>query len=174
MKKFSRVLSLLLALSFAGQVFAQTDSLITTSRKVDNTLTPGTIFHSGNYPGAVLMRINLLGEVQRPGVHHVPVETDFTTVLGFAGGPTRFADASQAVIKRKGPKGEEVIPVDINKYFSEVHKQDFTLKPNDTLYIPTKEQAISDNTFRTVMVVSTIVGIVLSAVLIHNTTDGSN
>lgn len=171
-----KILTLLITVplfSFSLPAMAE-EGLISTSRKVDQSLNPGTVYYSGNYPGAVLMRVNMLGEVQRPGVHHMPVETDFNTALGFAGGPTRFANTKDAVIKRRIQKGgEEVIPVNLNTHFSEVHREQLQLKPNDTLYIPQTQGVISDNSMRVVMVLSLVVGTVLSVVSVHNLTKGN-
>ncbi len=165
-----KVLALILALQFSIPTFAQ-DDLTTTSRKVDAGQVGGAVFYSGNYPGAVLMRVNMIGEVQRPGVHHMPVDTDFNTALSFAGGPTRFADTDQAVIKRRALNGkEEVIAVQLEDHFREVHKSTLQLKPNDTLYIPKTEGVISDNALRVIMVLSFVTGAVLSAVSIHTLT----
>lgn len=166
-----KIVALILCLQFTLPTYAQDNDLTTTSRKVDSSLTGGAVFYSGNYPGAVLMRVNMIGEVQRPGVHHMPVATDFNTALSFAGGPTRFADTDRVVIKRKSPDGtEEVIPLDLQAHFREVHKSQLQLRPNDTLYIPQTEGVISDNSMRVVMVLSLVVGTVLSAISIHNLT----
>jgi hypothetical protein len=166
--------SVLIALSLlvTPSSYAQSDSLLSTSRKVDQGLSSGTVYYSGNYPGAVLMRVNMLGEVQRPGVHHMPVDTDFNTALGFAGGPTRFANTKRAYIKRRDTSGkEEVINLNLNDHFSEVHREVLTIKPNDTLFIEQNAPIISDNTFRVIVTLSFIIGIVLSSISIHELTE---
>jgi len=170
-----KLISLLLIAQFIFPSLAQAQSdLFSTSRKVDQGLSSGTVYYSGNYPGAVLMRVNMLGEVQRPGVHHMPVETDFSTALGYAGGPTRFANTKDAVVKRRNTDGsEEVIPMNLNSYFKEVHRSQFQLKPNDTIFVPQKEAIISDNTFRVIITLSFVAGIILSAVSIHSLTRGN-
>ena len=166
--------STLIIASFLSPSLAQAqDGLLSTSRKVDTGLSSGSVYYSGNYPGAVLMRVNMLGEVQRPGVHHMPIETDFNTALGFAGGPTRFANTKNAVIRRKDGKGkEEVIDLNLNNHFREIHREELRLRPNDTLYIPQTQAVISDNTFRVITVLSFVTGIILSAVSIHQLTKG--
>ncbi len=170
-----KLIAAILILQFTFPAFAQQPDLTSTSRKVDTSITGGSVYYSGNYPGAVLMRVNLLGEVQKPGVHHMPIDTDFNTALGFAGGTTRFADTDRVVIKRKGTDGKEsVIPIDLDAHFREIHKQHLQLKPNDTLYVPHTEGVISDNTMRVVMVLSLVVGTILSAISINNMTDGKS
>lgn len=166
---------LILALFVPSVASAQSSEggLISTGRKLDTGMSAGSVYYSGNYPGAVLMRVNILGEVQKPGVHHVPVDTDFNTVLGFAGGPTRWANMKEAVIKRKAGGEEKIIPVNLDKYFREVHR-DIALKPNDTFFVPMTQGVISDNTYRVILALSFVSGIILSVVSVHQLTKGNN
>ena len=168
----TKILSLLLSLVFSFSSFAQGDSYFSTSRKVDSGLLNGSVYTSGNYPGAILMKVNILGEVQKPGVHHMPSDTDLNTALGFAGGPTRYANIKNAVIKRDENGSEVSIDLDLNKHFRQIHQEKIHLKSNDTLYIPQNNAVISDNTFRVIVTLSFIVGTVLSAVSIHQMTKG--
>ncbi len=169
-KPFFSVL-ITLSLLVGPHSYAQGDSLLSTSRKVDQGLSSGTVYYSGNYPGAVLMRVNMLGEVQRPGVHHMPVDTDFNTALGFAGGPTRFANTKNTYIKRRDSNGnEQVIKLNLSEHFSEVHREVLKIQPNDTLFIEQNQAIISDNTFRVIVSLSFIIGIVLSSISIHQLT----
>jgi hypothetical protein len=167
MKKFGSFIFLSI---FTLQAFATNDGYLSTNRKVDSGISSGSVYYSGNYPGAVLMRVSIIGEVQRPGVHHMPKDTSLNTALGFAGGPTRFANTKDAVINRNFNGELKSIPLDLDKHFRELHSQNISIQPNDTIYIPQREAVISDNTFRVVTVLSFIVGTVLSAVSIHQLT----
>ena len=40
----------------------------------------GAEYVSGNQPGTVLMRVNLWGAVNRPGIHHIPIKTDLMSL----------------------------------------------------------------------------------------------
>lgn len=168
-----KIIALILLSILSLQSFAQSDSLLSTSRRVDSGLSSGSVYYSGNYPGAVLMRVNIIGEVQRPGVHHMPKDTGLNTALGFAGGPTRFANTKEAVINRDLNGQVQRIPLDLDKHFRELHGQPISIQANDTIYIPQREAVISDNTFRIVTVLSFVVGTVLSAVSIHQLTKGN-
>src|SRR5207244_1830868 len=61
----------------------------------------GNEFVSGDTPGAVLMKVNLWGAVNRPGIHYVPLRTDLVTLLSYAGGPMPNAEMDQMLIKRR-------------------------------------------------------------------------
>jgi len=80
-----------------------------------------------------------LGAVQRPGgfvANNDRAQLSTLKVLALAGGMTRVAKKSQAVIIRKDSTGKQLaIPVDLGKIVKR-ESEDVRLMPSDILYVP--------------------------------------
>src|SRR4051812_16725778 len=98
---------------FSMSAFSQdlTSGLAVSKELGSGRMGSGSEFVSGDYPGAVLMRVNLWGAVGKPGIHFVPAQTDLVTLLSFAGGPSEAAKMSGLYIKRWTSGKEFVIEV---------------------------------------------------------------
>ena len=85
----------------------------------------------------LMMKINVWGNVAKPGQYLVPSGTDLIALLSYAGGPTESARISDVRIVRAGGKEKVVLSVDINKYL-ETGDASFvpTLMPGDTIIVP--------------------------------------
>ena len=89
--------------------------------------------------GNILMYVNVLGEVYKPGQHIVRQDSDVSSVLSLVGGPTEDADLKKAKLLRYKPDedGRQTYPINLELYFEEGDRSEFVeLKPNDTLVIP--------------------------------------
>ena len=89
--------------------------------------------------GNILMIINVLGEVGRPGQVVVQESADFATLLSAVGGVTSQANPKKVIVVRKEPEsdGTQVYKVDLKKYLKKGDRSSFVvLKPNDTVIIP--------------------------------------
>lgn len=122
----------------------------------------GSEFISGNYPGAVLMPINLWGSVAKPGIHHVPTQTDLVTLLSLAGGPGPDAELGRITIKRRAGAGETVIRVDAEDILTEPGRKSPVLEPNDIIIIPREKPTVSPNTMTTISFIGGVLGIILA------------
>lgn len=123
----------------------------------------GSEFVSGNYPGAILMQVNLWGSIGKPGIHHVPVRTDLVTLLSLAGGTQADADLDRITIKRRISDREELLRIDGEKLLTETGMKSPQLEPNDIIVIPRSKPTIHPNTVATVGFVGSILGIVLAS-----------
>ncbi len=110
--------------------------------------------------GNILMYVNVLGEVYKPGQHIVRQESDISSVLGLVGGPTEKANLKKAKLFRYKPdeSGVQTYPINLKDYFKKGDRSEFVdLKPNDTLVIP-EDKAVDTNTI--VRIASLIVSVV--------------
>lgn len=127
---------------------------------------PGSEFITGNKPGAVLMRVNLWGAVGKPGVHHVPTQTDLVTLLSVAGGPTGNAQMEELLIKRWSGEKQEVITLNLAQLLKDPHERGPAVQANDIIYLPEKQPIISNNVLLVVGLITGIVGLALTTVLL--------
>jgi hypothetical protein len=91
--------------------------------------------------GNILMIINVLGEVNKPGQIVVRVNVDFPSILALAGGLKDSANLTKVVISRKEPdsNGHQAYRLDLKEYYRHGDRSGFiALKPNDTIIIPEK------------------------------------
>lgn len=128
----------------------------------------GNEFLSGQDYGTTLMRVHLLGAVGKPGAHMIPKNSDLTTLLSYAGGPGPDAEIDSITIKRATKSGYEVIEYDLEEFLSDKKVQDIKLSPNDIVHVPQKKKFLSDNSLKALTVVSTVLGIVVSAIVIDD------
>lgn len=86
----------------------------------------------------LLMSVNVLGPVGRPGEYTVPSETDLVSLIAYAGGFQENARINDVkIIRKKGdPKNPDVIKVNLEKFYaSGDQEQTPLLKPDDTVII---------------------------------------
>lgn len=123
--------------------------------------TKGNEYISGDYPGAVLMKINLWGAVSHPGIHYIPVKTDLVTLLSFAGGPRFDAELDSVLIKRRSQGKTFKIDVNVEDLLKGSTMTSPTLEPNDIIVIPATVPAINSNTVLVVGFVASLLSLVV-------------
>ncbi len=126
----------------------------------------GNEYVSGDYPGAILMKVNLWGPVGKSGIHFVPNQTDLVTLLSYAGGPTDSANLSDVRIKRWSGGQEKLITVDVSDLVRETGKESPMLEANDIVVIPTKKPLVSQDTSALIAVISSVLTIVSVSLLL--------
>lgn len=95
-----------------------------------------------------LFKINILGEVRRPGVYNITSATKVTDAIALAGGLTPDADPKRAIIRR----GSKVIKINIDKAITtEKTAYDVGLRSGDIIYIPRKRIRLSLSTIYTIL-----------------------
>lgn len=136
---------------------------------------------SGNYPGAVLIPVTILGPVPKQGIHHIPTRTSLVKFLSLAGGVTPNVDLSEVVIKRmvgreKSPNGknneavsqEEIIKIDLGDLLESAGSRGPLLQQDDIVVIKENHPLIDNNTILAISVISSLLGIVVSSIVISN------
>jgi hypothetical protein len=92
--------------------------------------------------GNILMIINVIGEVNKPGQIVVQEDADFSVIIPLAGGLKESANMKKVLVTRKEPDndGIQAYKVNLKAYFEKGDRSSFILlKPNDTIIIPTKK-----------------------------------
>ena len=91
--------------------------------------------------GNILMTINVLGEVNKPGQIVVRENSDFPSIIALAGGVKNSANLTKVVVARKEPdsNGSQAYRLNLEEYYERGTRGGFiALKPNDTIIIPEK------------------------------------
>ena len=121
----------------------------------------GNEFVTGNFPGAVLMPVNLWGAIGRPGIHHIPVNMDLITLITLAGGPSGDVELDSISIKRRSDGKEEIIIVDAEEILEEVGTVSPLLKPNDLIMINKKKPLINQNLVTVMGFIGSVFGLIM-------------
>lgn len=136
MKKTKKVISLLLIIYltfFQGLnfVWAQEEENKAKSRNtgLDYYLAPGT-------DNQLLIKVNVWGEVLKPGIVQVPDNTDLLSLISMAGGPTENAKLSKVKIMRNFTHNR-IITVNVKDCVQNGKAEKIPLiKPGDTVIVP--------------------------------------
>ena len=150
-------------MSFA---FAETEDLRSAVKvgQAQQTM-QGSVYVYGDQSLDVLAPIRVLGAVAKPGIHFVPPKTDLVTLISLAGGTTERAQMDEVSIKRTQNGKTVVLHVDLEKLVEEVDTVSPEMVSNDTVLVPVDQSWVSDNTLRTVSLVTGIASIFLSIVV---------
>jgi polysaccharide export outer membrane protein len=85
----------------------------------------------------LIMKVNIWGEVQRPGVLEVPDRTDLLSALSLAGGPKTGAKLSKVKVIRGFNGEKESWEVNLKKVVKEGNLEEVPmLQPGDTIIVP--------------------------------------
>ncbi len=88
-----------------------------------------------DYAQTYTIRINILGQVRKPGVTEVPNGIDLQGALWIAGGPESSADLGDIQVQRRGLDGTEEISVDLERFLFEGRLQDIVQMKDGDLVI---------------------------------------
>jgi len=91
--------------------------------------------------GNILMFVNILGKVARPGQFVVRENADFSTILALSGGIAEDANLKKVLVVRHEPDntGKQAYVVNLKSFYKHGDRSGFiALKPNDTIIIPEK------------------------------------
>jgi polysaccharide export outer membrane protein len=136
MKKISQIISLCLViyLSFfqvSGLIWAQEEKSPETQRStgMDYYLAPGT-------DNQLLIKVNVWGEVLKPGIVEVPDNTNLLSLISMAGGPTENAKLSRVKIVRNFYENK-IFTVNVRDCVRDGKAEQIPLiKPGDTVIVP--------------------------------------
>lgn len=112
------------------------NALLTTADPAENIeLRPGDVLLVPE-PDRTKNRIQVLGEVGRPGFVPAPRDGAILAAITSAGGPTARAALSRAMVFRNN----KTIPIDLRQLLSDANASDgFKLEPGDALVLPTTQ-----------------------------------
>lgn len=161
-------LSLVFALSPA-MVWANTSASLVQGLSKTSMYTRADEYYSEVYQGEILVPINLLGAIGKPGVYHIPKQTDIIRLLALAGGTRADANLEDVSIKRRSGETERTININLKQLVEERGSgKPINLEANDVILVAPKEPMISSNTLQTVGFISSVLSLIVSSIVIVN------
>lgn len=134
---------------------------------------PGNEFFVGQELGRPLMTVHLIGGVKRPGVYHVPIDTNLLEVLAYAGGTDTNVDVTEISVQRStGQDQTKLLEFDLKKVLKTSAQSQYTIQDRDTIHIP--EKTTLDNSIKWITLLSSIASIALSVYLIQDVSRRNN
>lgn len=134
-----RIRSLFLLFTLCLATTAGFSQVVT--ERVDEKQIEGSRYFIGK-EHELLMSVNILGSVSKPGQYVVPSETDLISLVAYAGGFRDDAKISEIkIVRRTGEGGKpDVMKIDLGK-FSTTGDQRLTppLKPDDIVMIANRK-----------------------------------
>jgi hypothetical protein len=145
-------LILILALSsfFSSTCYSQFPSLQIPGMSSNS----GTEYFVGRIEGKSLITVHLIGGVAAQGIYHLPIQSDLTQLLTYAGGVGSNADLSEVVIRSERQKQISNTTYDFEKLLAK-NGQVPILQDNDTIFIHNS----SDKLERTALIIGIVGGI---------------
>ena len=124
----------------------------------------GAEFFVGRIEGKPLITVNLLTGGTVNGVYHIPIQTNISQLLAFAGGANGNADLTEISIRSHTPQGPSVKVVDLEEII-EKNQAIPILADKDTIFIESETDYFGRSMLY-IGVIGGILGIVLSAIAI--------
>lgn len=85
----------------------------------------------------LLIKVNVWGQVAKPGQYMIPDKTDLISLISFAGGPTEGAKISDVRLIRKWEGEQKVLSVDLQHYLDTGDVSHIpVMMPEDTVLVP--------------------------------------
>jgi hypothetical protein len=123
----------------------------------------GAVYYSGTSKGKALIPVNVWGEVNKAGLHYLPIDTDLVLGLSLAGGPKSTAQLSKIKVTRNNNNQISEYKFDLSEGGTpEAYK--LKLEPGDTVFVE-REYFYENRAYYT-----SIIGVfatVLSSILLY-------
>lgn len=132
---------------------------------------PAAEFYLSHIPGEILIPINLIGAVNKPGLYYTPKNTDIFRLIAAAGGLRSDAAGEKITIKRRVDQQESVININLTESIASTNTAAITMESEDIVNIPFNEPLVSQNSLSILSIVTTIFSILLSAVILQKALD---
>lgn len=123
-------------------------------------------FFATNSENRFLLKVHVLGDVPLSGVHHVPENSSLLDVISYAGGPQGGLREATITLNRASTDGKESVEVKMTGE-SLVRNGEFRNMPltnGDVIYLDVPK---TDQTVRTLTIVSIVVGIVSTSATLY-------
>lgn len=130
----------------------------------------GAVYYSTTNKNKPLMPVHMWGEVNRSGLHYIPVDTKLVKGLSFAGGGTGSADLEEVTVTRI--ENGKAVKKEFNlSSGGSLDAHQFVLEPGDTVFIA------NDRFYVNRAYYTSLVGVVvaiLSSVILYKRIEDSN
>jgi len=132
----SALLSGLMILYTAVPVWGELEAKIPKDAVESSGPRPAQYYFSLGTQDELLMKVNIWGQVLKPGQYLVPDNTDIVSLISFAGGPTENARINRIKVVRTMGGKREVITINLKNYLESADPESvLLLKPGDTIVI---------------------------------------
>ncbi|MDO9183223.1 MAG: SLBB domain-containing protein [Bacteriovorax sp.] len=171
MKKNIILVVLICEMLYSSLIFAD-DSKVSTGAFKDFSLPSefegikkeaGALYYSASSKGKVLIPVNVWGEVNKTGLHFVPIDTDLVQGLSLAGGPKSTAALDKIKLTRNVDGKIEEFKFDLEKGGT-VAAYNYKLTPGDTIFVE-REYFYENRTYYTSLLA--VVATILSSVILY-------
>lgn len=125
----------------------------------------GAEYFVGRIEGKPLITVNLLTGVSTPGVYHIPIQTNLSQLMAFAGGAKDTADLGDITIRSQNASGTTVRKIDLEDIFAK-NSTIPVLADKDTIIIDTDTDVLGRSMVY-IGVIGGFLGIILSAIAIE-------
>ena len=122
-------------------------------------------YFSINTGKRMTIRVNFISGVNRPGIHHIPDNTNLMEAVSLAGGIANDSDPSKIYVKRKGKESFETLDYDLVKLVTDKDESYPELRNMDTILIESKSKT-ADNLLMGLSVLGSVIAIVSGYLLI--------
>jgi hypothetical protein len=99
------------------------------------TLKSGNLFVSSKKKDELLLRANIWGAVQTPGIHYFPVGTSLLNAISIAGGPSTDADLDDVSISTSKDGLSEIKKLSLQEALKGGPESNPEILPGDTIFI---------------------------------------
>lgn len=161
------VAAMLVAVQFSGVTARAFDLSLARDQGPQPATTSEFIYRSGTDDS--LISVYLLGAVAKPGLYHVPVNTDLISLLTLAGGATQNAETDEILIKGQNPgASRREIHFDLEKSMRDGGTGKVMLASNDLVYVTPAKPALTTQALTYIGLVSSILAIVATGLIIND------
>tara|TARA_R110000868_G_scaffold132380_2_gene343150 strand:- start:81987 stop:82547 length:561 start_codon:yes stop_codon:yes gene_type:complete len=124
---------------------------------------PGAVYYNQSTKGKVLVPVNFWGEINRSGLHFIPVETNLISGLSMAGGASSMSRLDNIKLIRQNSDNVKVTEFDLSDGGDKLAYLE-QLQPGDTIFVE-RDTSREDRVFYTTLV--TVAVSVLSTWLLY-------
>ncbi len=122
-------------------------------------------FSTTNLKQRLLVEVQIWGDINAPGVYHVPDITNLSELISLAGGPKGSIDNLEVKVTRKAKGKKNLIKTYSGEEFiTSNNATSWVMKTGDVVYIQTGSG--TESLMRTLSIVSAITGTITSVALV--------
>lgn len=122
-------------------------------------------FFNINRDKRMMIQVNFVNGVQKPGIHHVPDNLNLLEAISLAGGVQPDSDPDKVLIKRKNKEKFETLEYSLTDLVADRNERFPELRNNDTIVIEGKSH-IAEKTVLGLSIAASIVAIVSGYMII--------
>ncbi len=130
--------------------------------------TTARVFQEADPVRPGLIRVNIVRGAAVSGKYFVPPKTDLLELVALAGGLSADADDEEISVRRRKGSKDEVFSLNLREYMSDSAAKPFYFEDNDVMFAAQMQPIVSNNITTIVGLTASILGIVMSAIVLEN------